>query len=152
MNAEWIWVFNIVAVWYFILSSNVITLYDQTWLISVNISRLLRKCFLFLFLFWWRRSYTFIWDLSLLLFCWQCTFSASNTCFFSARVVSTLGKLNWTIQRPTVWSPYHTILMNFVIAEAISLERERRKKCVTQPEFSLIRDWFVSSENRVIQE
>lgn len=82
MNAEWIWFFNIVAVWYFILSSNVITLYDQTWLISVNISRLLRKCFLFLFLFWWRRSYTFIWDLSLLLFCWQCTFSASNTCFF----------------------------------------------------------------------
>lgn len=133
MSSEYIRVFNIVAAWYFVLSSNVITSFDQTWLISVNLSRVLRKCFLFLILILMAKIlYFYLRPISTSFLLTMYFFSVQHL-FFSARVVSTLGKLNWTIQRPTVWSPYHTTPMNFVTAEAISLERERRKKVKHTP-------------------
>lgn len=80
-------------------------------------------------------------------FCWW--FLNFWHCFFFCltRVVSQIGKVNWPIQRPAVWSPsYLTPHKNFGTAEAMSSERERNQNF---NDLSLI---YNSCESIILQE
>lgn len=73
---------------------------------------------------------------------WHCFF------FCLTRVVSPLGKVNWPIHSPAVWSSsYCTLHKNCGTAEVMSLERERNQN--VKHDLRLI---YISCESIILQE